>query len=1095
MKKLNYFFIALLAVLFILCFGVMVHAEGSRELNPSGGGYRAYTEYDTLTSTGIPRQTALNVYAKKGETIYMGTSETDSYDQNDIVLKNPTGIVVNYDVTAEKGCISTREQELNGPDVDGSKGSDYYTPVSYTALTDGIFEVCFHPSMLTTAQSVDPKPESISSGTLHKGSNAAACIAAWDISVYGTDGEYKPGRVYTNYIALNVGNNTQPIYPNVHVLTQDGYEYKVDFNGMRPWGFILFSNNRGLVDFTNRRTLYKNAVFYTNKQERLYGNVIAPNPSLTDEGKNHTHKIFFNTPSKDLPASIPTVPQVAATFNKPTITSNIKSTSDGTSWSEGITVKAEFSKVCTYTMVIDTDGDGQYTPGEDAIIRDAAAKGTNYIIWDGRNDNGEIVKTGHIDVILFVKSGEAHLPYLDVEHNPNGMKVELVNKPEEGLENKNIYAVYYDNRQYTTSNGTKIDSSVKPENGTPIDETKMPIHMAVDDSSSPSPKVRPSNDTSNIGIGAIDSRNGAGAYADFYGDMKIIDYWTYSRGFQQNPDPEMEGTPPEGAVIVNSDEVYDYVYYKTGYTIPNTESNDTYGYVHGIQFLDRGLTHTREQNDLAIPVKNDVYFMYNDGTEKGDQWEKYYTKVEDGFFDAVVTLQENTDTNYTAYLTYNSERLWLTNPGEHDSGVLKYNLEEVYITVNADGKSVTEVSANTEGAKSAIKITGTFPAGKGVFAAYDDIGFSLINYPDAKVKVSVDKDEYLLSEGGDNYVTFTLEVTNNDDEDISEIVVYSHVPINHTIDPAVDGWVEYDPYHNIPENVDEYGNMITDEYFPYLGKWQISRLKAHQTRWVKIKATASSIGDYTVTADMTGYNEYINKPTSYTVTAELSGYNEYAKNSANDEDPKVANNYASADYSIYEPIFGFLGAEVTQNNNLMAMGQFIVSGTASEILNKYNVYQLGFAVSKNLKEMQSSISTPHEGIQFIAFQELYKQLFETEAANPEAETIESFRVNEENAKYYGAALITNVVLSALTEDAPLYIQGFTMYNNSDNTPSNYYIREEPIYKIIWDTIEGIKCDKVVIQDSQNTDNTNTDGTNIGDTEIITSAEGSASAQN
>lgn len=43
-----------------------------------------------------------------------------------------------------------------------------------------------------------------------------------------------------------------PVKSEMYTLTYDGFEYRVDLNGMEPFGFALYSNNRGpLIDMYN----------------------------------------------------------------------------------------------------------------------------------------------------------------------------------------------------------------------------------------------------------------------------------------------------------------------------------------------------------------------------------------------------------------------------------------------------------------------------------------------------------------------------------------------------------------------------------------------------------------------------------------------------------------------------------------------------------------------------------------------------------------------------------------------------------------------------------------------------------------------------
>lgn len=65
------------------------------------------------------------------------------------------------------------------------------------------------------------------------------------------------GRVWTDRVFLNMGGNRASgdktgdagvaLFSNLYVLTHDSFEYKIDFNGIDPFGFAFYSNKRGLL--------------------------------------------------------------------------------------------------------------------------------------------------------------------------------------------------------------------------------------------------------------------------------------------------------------------------------------------------------------------------------------------------------------------------------------------------------------------------------------------------------------------------------------------------------------------------------------------------------------------------------------------------------------------------------------------------------------------------------------------------------------------------------------------------------------------------------------------------------------------------------
>ena len=116
--------IAALALAAMACF-----AEGSVDLTRNGG-FRPYLEWDMVNSTsGISRTNVINVYAKAGETICLGSSVLKAGDGKDIVLRSPNGEETVFDVTLEAGLID-EVSIMVAPGIDGRKGQ--------TAVFDGI---------------------------------------------------------------------------------------------------------------------------------------------------------------------------------------------------------------------------------------------------------------------------------------------------------------------------------------------------------------------------------------------------------------------------------------------------------------------------------------------------------------------------------------------------------------------------------------------------------------------------------------------------------------------------------------------------------------------------------------------------------------------------------------------------------------------------------------------------------------------------------------------------------------------------------------------------------------------------------------------
>lgn len=145
------------------------------------------------------------------------------------------------------------------------------------------------------------------------------------------------GRVWMNILFLNAGNYQRSIFSKLNVLTKDGFLYDVNLNGIQPYSFIFYANNRGFlydrwglasdtgwpdygVENTKEylqpleRSFYSKGnsdvgdppeyedvsasgdrLTYNSKElvSRLLPNYV---PTDTEKEKDYTHKIFLNEP-------------------------------------------------------------------------------------------------------------------------------------------------------------------------------------------------------------------------------------------------------------------------------------------------------------------------------------------------------------------------------------------------------------------------------------------------------------------------------------------------------------------------------------------------------------------------------------------------------------------------------------------------------------------------------------------------------------------------------------------------------------------------------------------------------------------------------
>ena len=635
-------------MLFVMAFCMVlssvmpVFAEGSISMtSPRGNAlaHRPYSYWTNTSSLGIPRQQKVNVYAKAGETLYFGSSVVKT---NSIYVTTPGGVRTGYTiVNGGNGQINTAVKETTGPRyTDGSSGvknANGYTPHSIDVTETGIFVFEFQSNNPTNT--TQPTPTTIDALW---STNSTSTIGAWDVTVVKGVGtgisEVKRGRAFTNYLTLIMGKffmNTisdwgKGLYSKVYVLTNDGYIYETDFNGLDPNGFIFFANNRGLINPGNNASLYHSARGTNDNLVDLKvtmpsGYILRPTvhlPNNADTLLDRTFKIFFEEPADDLPESIRSTPYM------PGIVTDFRFYGDMENYGyvgQGGIFSFDLTSGSSYQIKIEFDDNygGTGRPANTLYLSNAAVPGKNYIHWDGRDGNGYIVPAGlygngegsdgSIKVYIEVKAGEYHFPMLDAENNPFGTKIRLVNTPyhADGTlhtwdtpeeEERDRTTVYYDNSLIISKGST---ATAAKRNQTVGGVTRGSIWDEIDQQLYALDGISSHNGTygasrfMGTSAGAQGSSTDAWIYA---GDHAFVDIWTYTVGertteseltnftLRESDDPEVEHAVLKGLVFYDKDSnrAYniqngDYALYGVkvelfdGTTLIGTEYTDIHG--------------------------------------------------------------------------------------------------------------------------------------------------------------------------------------------------------------------------------------------------------------------------------------------------------------------------------------------------------------------------------------------------------------------------------------------------------------------------------------------------------------------------------------
>lgn len=502
---MNSGFKGLLIGSFALCmglgFGKAVYAEGSIDLirDPRGGGFRPFLEYrndftpnNNNPATSTQRQSLIRVYAQAGEVINLGSSAT-GLGIGTINFTRPDGSTGTCG--AGVGLIPDRNAEINRT----------YAPCTITvpAGQTGIWEIQFvspDPNNFLT----DPTATAVGAPWIQP--NNVGYVAAWDVTVTN-NGQAIPGRAYANYLALNLGANGIALNSRTFILTDIGYQYQVDLNGIDPFGFIFFANSKGFTDrpCPGGNPLYTSVSLVPTPNTTFSPpNVCVPSRVDAPATNDVTYKIFFNPPDTTLPTSAAIAPRPGDPDGRtwlitppqpvPTIpTDSFRFVgAEGTPGRAGSkpappppALGGNFLFTATgpgnYVITIDANRDGILGNGNDRILSGRTTGGPVSVNWDGLDGQGVPLTAGAIayDSKLTFFVGDIHFPFLDPENNPNGLII----------------------RNITTGNTTVYyNDSDLPVIGTPTN----PISA----------------------LGGVDSTSGVHAFSGNFGNDNGIDTWT-----------------------------------------------------------------------------------------------------------------------------------------------------------------------------------------------------------------------------------------------------------------------------------------------------------------------------------------------------------------------------------------------------------------------------------------------------------------------------------------------------------------------------------------------------------------------------------------
>ena len=438
MKFKKGFLILMILMVSILFLPYRVSAEGTKEMynwNATGNNDRLFFYYSTMKESGVDDLLKVHVYAKAGEKIKFATSG------NGALMHLPSGSTQSISVTRTNGSagfIYNANQE---------KDKSYSYKI-IEATETGVYTFDMTNQSKVSSGSQYPSITSINSGTtaFANMSYGNSYIAAWDIQVANGSDNIN-GRVWLDYVSVYRGYSSYYNYSRsnikFHVLTSDGYKYKVTLSSFDPGGMLFFISTRGIITKSTNEILYKSVY-----QSQVPSTYLMPIPINEETEFDSYGKIFFNEPADDLPNDI----------SKDKLNANITEELTyndgqevGTARLAGI-FKFKVSEPSTYTITIKNRENNQLV----RTISNTAVEGENTVIWDGKSDNGSYVAAGNYSAEVNVRNGEYHFILADVETLEGGLSIQS---------EENGSKLYYDN---SSLGGTSVAANGTDSIATPF---------------------------------------------------------------------------------------------------------------------------------------------------------------------------------------------------------------------------------------------------------------------------------------------------------------------------------------------------------------------------------------------------------------------------------------------------------------------------------------------------------------------------------------------------------------------------------------------------------------------------------------------------
>ncbi|HEX3506893.1 MAG TPA: DUF11 domain-containing protein [Candidatus Dormibacteraeota bacterium] len=519
-------------------------AAGSANLWPNGAaGSRANTEWRTGSygNGALTRRTLVKAYMTAGQVLMLGSSAMGQ-GLSDIRVYNPNRVtgpigtetipaLADFSCAAQRllvgappsqGIITSRAEELAGPDTIPTSGAGGYIPCHYAAPSTGIYDISFLGPLggaSNTDGAVAADVALAAAGDFN--ATQGTSIAAWDATVRANlaSAVNITGRVFTYYLALFTAANGLPVFPSIYAVTRDAYRYKIDLRGMDPNGWVVYGNQVGFLDSDGKTPLYHDAVADATgspgQLTGIQGGVSLGLPSFP---------LFFEPPAAATIAAlgIPAAP-IAPIMSAISFAGNVGGNTSLVN--TGGTFKFTTNVPGVYDIVISRDGvDFDPTNPLNRSLRGVVGgAGIHTVAWDGLDNSNAAFPVGSYEAHVSLHGGEYHFPMIDVENDTaGGPTITMLNAPGGVCPplTGGCSGAFYDDRAYMTRNGTVVNSGNAV--GTVLCGTAPPTTAA----------SNPITGFNSAGVqrayGTASGGNTNVPCTGNFGDAKGLDIWTYN---------------------------------------------------------------------------------------------------------------------------------------------------------------------------------------------------------------------------------------------------------------------------------------------------------------------------------------------------------------------------------------------------------------------------------------------------------------------------------------------------------------------------------------------------------------------------------------